>query len=47
MDVLTSIINAFRSVINQIVDFFKDFVKLMRGIGDEDLGKKDDATEEE
>ncbi len=44
MDALNKIIESFKTVIEQIVDFFKDFIKQMRAIGDEN-GKKDDADE--
>lgn len=44
MDALNKIIDSFKSVIEQIVDFFKDFIKQMRAIGD-DKGKKDEEVE--
>lgn len=35
MEALTGIIDSFKDIIEQIVAFFRDFVKQMRGIGDD------------
>lgn len=35
MEALTGIIESFKGIIDQIVEFFRDFVKQMRGIGDD------------
>ncbi len=44
MDGLNKIIDSFKSIIEQIVDFFRAFVKQMRAIGDGE-GKKEEEAE--